>query len=214
MDFKKSSISTYLKEVYHSVFRYGKIPRDTEGQSFAVFNNLFLHIHSVKVTRHSLKPTYTFGLGVISAVLFLVLIFTGVWLMFYYIPSVEEAYNRMLDLRSSVEFGFLLRNLHKWSAEAMVVVVVLHMARVFFTGAYKPPREFNWVVGVLLLLLTIGLSYTGYILPWDQLAYWGAVIGATIASYVPVIGSTISQYLLGGETMGQDEYKAYLETLD
>lgn len=199
-----SVIFQFLNNIYRSVFRYGKLPRDAEGQSFTVFNNLFLHIHPVKVRKHSIKATYTFGLGVISVILFLVLVVTGVMLMFYYVPSTREAYNRMLDLRSSVEFGFLLRNMHKWAAEAMVVVVILHMARVFFTGAYKPPREFNWVIGVILLMLTIGMSYTGYIMPWDQLAYWGATIGATIASYVPVIGDSLSRYMLGGETMGQE----------
>jgi cytochrome b-561 len=197
-----ATVMQFLNNIYRSIFRYGKVPRDAEGQSFAVFNNLFLHIHSVKVRKHSIKPTYTFGLGVISVILFVVLVVTGIMLMFYYVPSTKEAYNRILDLRSSVEFGFLLRNMHKWAAEAMVVVVVLHMARVFFTGAYKPPREFNWGVGVILFLITIGLSYTGYVLPWDQLAFWGATIGAQIAGYVPVIGDSISQYLLGGETMG------------
>lgn len=198
----KEGIFQFVNRIYRSIFRYGKVPKDAEGQSYAVFNNLFLHIHSVKVRKHSIRFTYTFGLGVISVILFAVLVVTGVMLMFYYVPSTKEAYARMLDLRSSVEFGFLLRNMHKWAAEAMVVVVVLHMARVFFTGAYKPPREFNWVIGVFLLLLTIGLSYTGYILPWDQLAFWGATIGAQIATYVPFIGDSIAQYLLGGETMG------------
>ncbi len=204
MDLKISAVKTYLNDVFRSIFRYGKMPRDAEGQSFAVFNNLFLHIHPVKVTRHSLKPTYTFGLGLISAVLFLVLIFTGVWLMFYYIPTVDEAYNRMLDLRSSTNFGFVLRNVHKWAAEAMVVFVILHMARVFFTGAYKPPREFNWVVGVFLLLLTFGLSFTGYLLPWDQLAFWAITVGTSIAGYVPVMGEDIRSFLLGGDIVGQE----------
>ncbi|MCP4402756.1 MAG: DUF4405 domain-containing protein [bacterium] len=190
--------------IYRAVFRYGKIPRDAEGQSFAVFNNLFLHIHSVKVRRHTLKASYTLGLGVICVILFFILSVTGVLLMFYYVPSTEQAYDRMLDLRSSVEFGFLLRNMHKWAAEAMVVVVVLHMARVFFTGAYKPPREFNWIVGVILLVLTIMLSFTGYILPWDQLGFWAATIGATIASYSPGIGEQLRQFILGGDTVGQE----------
>lgn len=198
------SIIQFVMNIYRAIFRYGKIPRDAEGQSYVVFNSLFLHIHSVKVRRHTLKTTYTFGLGLIALILFLILSVTGVLLMFYYVPSTEEAYNRMLDLRSSVEFGFLLRNMHKWAAEAMVVVVVLHMARVFFTGAYKPPREFNWVIGVILLVLTIVLSYTGYILPWDQLAFWGATIGATIAGYAPVIGEPMRQFILGGDTVGQE----------
>lgn len=190
--------------VHRSIFRYGKIPTDAEGQSYAVFNNLFLHIHAVKVRKHSIRATTTFGLGVISLILFLILGFTGIWLMFYYVPSTTEAYNRMLDLRSSVDFGHTLRNVHKWAAEAMVVVVALHMVRVFFTGAYKPPREFNWQVGVVLLLLTLGLSFTGYLLPWDQLAFWAITVGTAIAGYAPVLGEPTRQLLLGGDSVGQE----------
>jgi quinol-cytochrome oxidoreductase complex cytochrome b subunit len=199
-----SPVKRFVANLYRSLFRYGRVPEDAEGQSYAVFNNLFLHIHSVKVTKHSLKFTYTFGLGVIATVLFGILAFTGIWLMFYYFPSASEAYNRMLDLRSSVDFGFVLRNVHKWSAEAMVLVVILHMARVFFTGGYKPPREFNWVIGVLLLLLTLGLSFTGYLLPWDQLAFWAITVGTSIAGYAPVMGDPIRKFLLGGDVVGQE----------
>jgi quinol-cytochrome oxidoreductase complex cytochrome b subunit len=199
-----SPIRQFVINLYRSLFRYGRVPEDAEGQSYAVFNNLFLHIHSVKVTKHSLKFTYTFGLGVIATILFGILAFTGIWLMFYYFPSATEAYGRMLDLRSSVDFGFVLRNVHKWSAEAMVLVVVLHMARVFFTGGYKPPREFNWVIGVLLLLLTLGLSFTGYLLPWDQLAFWAITVGTSIAGYAPVMGEPMRHFLLGGQEVGQE----------
>ena len=200
----KQRIIDFIMIIHRSVFRYGKFPVDAEGQSYAVFNNLFLHIHSVKTQKRSLKITYTFGLGLISAALFAILTFSGIMLMFYYIPSTEEAYNRMLDLRASVDFGFVLRNVHKWSAEAMVVFVTLHMARVFFTGAYKPPREFNWVVGVLLLIITLLLSFTGYLLPWDQLAFWAITVGSSIAGYAPFVGDSIKQFMLGGDTVGQE----------
>ncbi len=199
-----SGLKAFGRNIYRSIFRGGRVPDDPEGQSFAVFNNVFLHIHSVKVRKHSLKATYTFGLGLISLFLFMVLVFSGVWLMFYYFPSEKEAYNRMLDLRSSVDFGFVLRNVHKWAAEGMVLVVILHMARVFFTGAYKPPREFNWVIGVFLLLLTLGLSFTGYLLPWDQLAFWAITVGTAIAGYAPVVGEPTRLFLLGGDTVGQE----------
>jgi len=197
-------LKAWLQAIHRSIFRYGRMPTDAEGQSYAVFNNLFLHIHPVKVRKHSIKATFTWGLGVISLILFLVLAFTGIWLMFYYFPSEKEAYNRMLDLRSSVDFGFVLRNVHKWAAEAMVLFVILHMARVFFTGAYKPPREFNWQIGVVLMLLTFGLSFTGYLLPWDQLAFWAVTVGTAIAGYAPVLGEPIRQMLLGGTTVGQE----------
>lgn len=198
------TLTTFVRNVYRSVFRYGKMPQDAEGQSFAVFNSLFLHIHPVKVQKRTLKFTTTLGLGLIATVLFATLTFTGIWLMFYYFPSATEAYNRMLDLRSAVDFGFVLRNVHKWAAELMVLIVVLHMARVFFTGAYKPPREFNWVIGVVLLLLTLGLSFTGYLLPWDQLAFWAITVGTSIAGYAPVLGQPIREFLLGGDTVGQE----------
>jgi quinol-cytochrome oxidoreductase complex cytochrome b subunit len=197
-------LTGFFYTIYRSIFRYGKLPQDAEGQSYSVFNNLFLHLHPVKVRKHSIKATYTFGLGLIALFLFIILAFTGIWLMFYYFPSEAEAYNRMLDLRSSVDFGFVLRNLHKWSAEAMVLVVVLHMARVFLTGAYKPPREFNWVIGVILLLLTLGLSFTGYLLPWDQLAFWAVTVGTSIAGYAPIVGEPIRQLLLGSDSVGQE----------
>lgn len=198
------AVKTFVRNVYRSVFRYGRMPQDAEGQSYAVFNNLFLHIHSVKVSKHSLRFRYTLGLGLITTALFASLTFTGVWLMFYYFPSATEAYNRMLDLRSSVDFGFVLRNVHKWAAELMVFFVVLHMARVFFTGGYKPPREFNWVVGVLLLLLTLGMSFTGYLLPWDQLAFWAITVGTSIAGYAPILGEPIRKFLLGSDAVGQE----------
>jgi quinol-cytochrome oxidoreductase complex cytochrome b subunit len=197
-------LKAFGRNAHRSIFRYGKVPVDAEGQSYAVFNNLFLHIHPVKVRRHSIRVTYTYGLGAISLILFLILCFTGIWLMFYYVPSTKEAYNRMLDLRSSVDFGYTLRNVHKWAAEAMVVFVILHMARVFFTGAYKPPREFNWQIGVVLLLLTFGLSFTGYLLPWDQLAFWAITVGTAIAGYAPVLGEPTRQMLLGGDSVGQE----------
>lgn len=201
---KENFISGILKSVKDSIFRYGKIPVDQEGRSYAVFNNIFLHIHSVKVRKHSLRATYTFGLGLISAILFGVLCFTGIMLMFYYVPSTADAYGRIVDLRSSVNYGFVLRNMHKWAAEGMVFFVFLHMCRVFFTGGYKKPREFNWVIGVVLLLLTLGLSFTGYLLPWDQLAFWAITVGTSIMGYVPVIGEKLRFFLLGGDTVGQE----------
>ena len=120
-----------------------------------------------------------------SLFLFLILVVTGILLMFYYVPSTTQAYDRMLDLRGTVAFGIFLRNMHRWSAHGMVAMVFLHMCRVFLTGAYKKPREFNWVLGVVLLLVTLFLSFTGYLLPWDQLAFWAITVGTSIAGYAP-----------------------------
>ena len=132
------------------------------------------------------------------------LVWTGVLLMFYYVPSVERAYPTMKEIQLSVPMGQFTRNMHRWAAHAMVLVVILHMARVFYTGAYKPPREFNWVIGVVLLLLTLGASFTGYLLPWDQLAYWAITVGTNIAGYAPVAGPEMRQMLLGGTEVGQN----------
>lgn len=189
--------------IWHSVFR-NPLPSSDLGRASTSFTNFFLHIHPVKVHRHSLKTTYTFGLGLISTFLFLILTVTGVLLMFYYVPSTTQAYDRMLDLRGTVAFGIFLRNMHRWAAHAMVAVVFLHMCRVFLTGAYKPPREFNWVIGVFLLLVTLFLSFTGYLLPWDQLAFWAITVGTSIASYAPGFGKEIRFLLLGDSTVGQE----------
>jgi quinol-cytochrome oxidoreductase complex cytochrome b subunit len=142
-------------------------------------------------------------LGVLSALAFVALSITGLLLMFYYTPAVEHAYGDILRLQTQVPFGQLLRNMHRWGAHLMVIVVVLHMARVFYTGAYKPPRQFNWVVGVFLLLLTFGASFTGYLLPWDQLAFWAITVGTSVAGYAPVGGDVVKTFLLGGAEIGQ-----------
>src|SRR6266496_336420 len=189
--------------IWRSIFR-NPLPSSDYGRSSTSFTNFFLHIHPVKVHRHSLKPSYTMGLGLMATFLFLILVVTGILLMFYYVPSSTQAYDRMLDLRGTVAFGIFLRNMHRWSAHAMVAVVFLHMCRVFLTGAYKPPREFNWVLGVLLFLGTLFLCFTGYLLPWDQLAFWAITVGTSIAGYAPVFGKEIKFLLLGDTTVGQE----------
>lgn len=198
-----SSLKNFPQNVWHSVFRH-PLPASDLGRASTSFSNFFLHIHPVKVSRHTLKPWYTLGLGLISFFLFVILIFTGVLLMFYYVPSTEQAYDRMLDLRGSVAFGTFLRNMHRWSAHGMVAAVFLHMCRVFFTGSYQKPREFNWVVGILLFLLTLFASFTGYLLPWDQLAFWAITVGTSIAGYAPVVGEQARYLLLGDTMVGQE----------
>ncbi len=189
--------------VWRSFFRHGW-PDNPLDRSLVMTTNLFFHLHPVKVNRKSLKATYSFGLGVISAIAFLELAITGLLLMFYYAPTVERAYTYIITLQTMVPFGQLLRNLHRWGAHLMVLVVVLHMVRVFYTGAYKPPREFNWMVGVALLILTLGASFTGYLLPWDQLAFWAITVGTSVAAYEPTLGSTVKSFLLGGPEVGQE----------
>ncbi len=183
-------------EVWKSIFRPGSIFRkgykDTQrDRALAMMNNVLYHLHPVKIKRHGLKLTYTFCLGGLSFFLFVLLTITGIFLMFFYRPAADLggalAYKDMEAIRSGVYFGDLVRNIHRWAAHLMVFSVSLHMARVFYTGAYKPPREFNWVVGVILLFLTLGLSFTGYLLPWDQLSVWAVTVGTNLAGYSPLI---------------------------
>jgi len=188
---------------YRSVFR-SNYPATARQQLAAVVNNLILHVHPTRVYSRSIEPQTTFGLGLICLYLFIIEWITGIFLMFYYEPSTGAAYGRILDLNYTIMFGRVMRNLHRWAAEAMVVGVALHMCRVFYTGAYKPPREFNWVLGVVLLVLTLALSFTGYLLPWDQLSFWAVTVGTNIVSYAPVLGPKLRFVLLGGDTVGSD----------
>ena len=189
--------------IWRSLFRHG-YPDSRKNQSLAVFTNVFLHLHPVKVRRHALAIPYTWCMGGLSFFLFLVLTVTGVYLMFFYVPSATLAYSNILDIQSQVTFGLITRNVHRWGAHLMVFFVFLHMMRVFYHGAYKPPREFNWVVGVVLLFLTIMLSFTGYLLPWDQIAFWAITIGTNFGSYFPIVNTPANRILLGGVEVGQN----------
>ena len=162
--------------------RLGRLPESEREESQATFHNLFLHIHSVRVHVRTLSPALTLGLGLITSSSIVILTITGVLLMVYYKPSTELAYESVKDIHFVVSTGRFIRNLHRWSAHLMVIGVFLHMARVFFTSSYKKPREFNWLIGLALLVVTLGLSFTGYLLPWDQLAYWAITIGSNIAN--------------------------------
>ncbi len=168
------------REFRESLIRHGR-PTSDRAASQAVFTNLFLHIMPTRMHWYSLRIRATLGLGVISLALFFLLIATGIPLMIYYKPSVDQAYDSMKEIQYIVPTGRFVRNVHRWAAHGMVLCVMLHMARAFYTSAYKAPRQFNWVVGMILFVLTLALSFTGYLLPWDQLAYWAVTIGSEIA---------------------------------
>jgi quinol-cytochrome oxidoreductase complex cytochrome b subunit len=188
-------------ELYGSLVRHPKA--DTpRGRAMTSFHNFFLHVYPVKVPRKVLSARSTLRLGFIATVLFTILFVSGTYLMFFYHPVVPTAYFDMHNLSTTVAFGQFVRNIHRWSAHLMVLVVVIHMMRVFYSGAYKRPRQFNWLVGIALLLLTLGLSFTGYLLPWDQLAFWAITVGTNIAGYVPLLGDHARQILLGGPDVG------------
>ena len=188
--------------VWESIFRQS-YPNTDENRALVILNSFFLHIHPVKVKKHSLKISYTWGLGVVSAILFLILVVTGAWLMFFYVPSIERAYADMQSLETTVTFGILMRSVHRWAAHLMVVTVFLHLCRVFYTGGYKHPREFNWVIGVLLWVTTLLLSFTGYLLPWDQLSYWAITVSTNIVGAFPLIGDKLRLLMLGDAEAGQ-----------
>lgn len=198
-----------------SVMRHGA-PTSDRARSQAIFSNFFLHIHATRVHPRSLRLTTTWALGISLLSQFIILTVTGVLLMVYYKPSVELAYDSIKDLHYVVPTGRFIRNIHRWASHMMVVFVIFHMARVFYTAAYKAPREFNWVLGMVLFVLTLMFSFTGYLLPWDQLAYWAITIGANIAASpnelamalgLPkafYVGDIQKELLLGASTVGAE----------
>jgi cytochrome b-561 len=175
----------------------------------AVVSNFLLHWFPAKSYKPSLDWSYSFWLGTVSAALLLLTILSGLPLLFLYIPSVERAYASVKDIEYVITFGFWIRAVHRISAHLMVAAVFLHLLRVFVTGAYKngtgrgQKREQNWVIGVVMFLATLFLSFTGYLLPWDQLAFWAVTVGTNIASSIPGIGPTVRELLIGGRTIEQ-----------
>lgn len=191
-----------LANVYASVFRVGW-PRDERAALKAMVSSIVLHVHAPKVRPATLRFRATWAMGLVSMVLLLMLTGTGVYLMFYYIPHPDVAFRSMKDLAFVVPFGKVTRNLHRWAAHAMVAIVTVHMLRVFLTGGYKPPREANWVAGVFLWVLTLALSFTGYLLPWDQLAFWAVTVGTNMIGSVPVFGDSMRELVLGDGSVGE-----------
>jgi len=161
----------------------------------------FAKIMSARVLESQLGFRKTWYLGALTLGSFAMQVGTGLLLMLYYHPSIPQGYADMKDLEFVVSSGTLLRSLHRWSAHAMVFLVFVHIAKVFYRAAYRAPRELNWVLGVCLLILTLALSYTGYLLPWDQLSYWGTTVGANIISSVPWLGPKLRFYMLGGHSV-------------
>jgi quinol-cytochrome oxidoreductase complex cytochrome b subunit len=175
-----------------------EMPSDDRGRMRMVVDSLILHLHPTKVPDRTLNWTYSWGLGGLATVLMTILALTGVILLNNYTPSAPQAYLDILNINSNIWFGELVRNLHHWSANLLIVVAVLHLMRVFLTGSYRPPRELNWLIGVAMLLLVIGANFTGYLLPWDQLAFWAITVGTSIISYIPLIGNWLTRLVLGG----------------
>ena len=216
LGFKAMQQAVVESQIWKSIFRHG-YAQNRRNRMLFITNNVFYHILPTKISRYGMRVRFHWGAGIITTYLFMVLTLTGVLLMFYYTPTVPEAYTSIKDLQFVVPFGNLLRNMHRYAAHAMVFMVMVHMARTFYTGSYKPPREFNWGVGVILLVLTFLLSFSGYLLPWDQLAIWAVTVGANMARATPLVGheGPFGEWLgmqinnderfalLGGTTVGQ-----------
>jgi quinol-cytochrome oxidoreductase complex cytochrome b subunit len=186
------------QDLRRSVQRVPNVDRP-RNRVLRISQTVWLHLHPVKVPRHAVRVRYTLGAGGISFLLYLITVVTGLILMLYYRPTVEHAYEDMKYLDFDVPFGMFNRNMHRWAAHAMVIVVWLHMLRVFLTGSYKPPRQFNWFIGVWLLVLTMLLSFTGYLLPWDQLSMWAVTVGTNMAGAAHM---DLRAALIGGGTIG------------
>lgn len=167
-------------------------------------NNLVMHLHPARVPAAALDFKYTWGLGGISTVLVVLLGLSGLLLMFRYDARVDHAYLSIQALETQIQFGSLIRAIHHWSANLLVITTALHLLRVFFTGSYKQGRAANWIIGLVLFLLALISNFTGYLLPWDQLAYWAITVSTNLMSYIPLIGFELRNFFLGGPQVGQN----------
>lgn len=156
-------------------------------------------IYKAVLDRKVPKVNWWYTLGSASLFLALMQAATGIFLSMYYVPTPEEAYNSIQYIMNDVAFGWLIRGIHHWGATLMVITVFLHMLRVFFYGAYKYPRELTWLTGVILLLVTLGFGFTGYLLPWNQRSYWATAVGTSIVGTVPLVGDFLMRVVRGGE---------------
>ncbi len=174
---------------------------DSQEQKFGL-KSLILHLHPPRVPEAVLKFTHTWGLGGMAALLIAVQFLTGLLLRFVYAPFPGKAYDSILVLQNEVLFGQFIRNIHHWSAIFLLAITFLHLLRVFFTGAFHPPRQFNWIIGCGLLFIVVAANFTGYLLPWDQLAYWAITVSTGMLEYLPLFGAELREAVLGGTEVG------------
>lgn len=165
--------------------------------------NFFDHLHVGQVRRRVLHPLTTCGFGIAALTCLGTLFVTGFTLFLYYVPDQAQAYERILHISTTLRFGSLIRNLHYLSANALLILAVLHLSRIFLMGSYKQ-RRLNWIYGLILLVLVLFANFTGYLLPWDQISYWAVKVGASLAGYFPILGPTLQSFLLGGHEVGQE----------
>ena len=198
----KSGPLNLFQRIWYSIFPDTYKAQSQGSRYRGWLNTLVLHFRPKVVHERTLRFTLTWGLGGMAVVLVVLLFATGMMLKFVYQPVPDRAYESILHLQNDVFFGQLIRNIHHWSANVLLVVVLLHFLRVFFTGAFHPPRQFNWIIGLSMFVLISGSNFTGYLLPWDQLAFWAVTICTAMLEYIPVIGGGLKQIILGGTDMG------------
>jgi quinol-cytochrome oxidoreductase complex cytochrome b subunit len=191
-----------VARIWRSVFRGPVLPANDRERKWIVFNTLFLHLRPIRVPAATIRYTHTFGLGGMSLVLISLLMGTGALLMLAYEPVPLGAHESIRSLEAEVLFGRLVRSVHYWSANLVVVVALLHLVRVFATGAFRGPRQFNWIVGLSLLACVLTSSFTGYLLPWDQRSYWAVTIVTGMFDYVPALGEWLQRVVRGGAEVG------------
>jgi len=190
------------QRVWGSIFRGPVVPRTDRERKWVVFNTLVLHLRPLRVPEKTIRYTHTFGLGGMSLVLVLLLMGSGILMMFAYEPSPERAYDSIVGMQEQVLFGKLVRGVHHWSANLLVLVTLFHMLRVFLTGGFHGPRQFNWVIGLGLAFAILVSNFTGYLLPWDQLSYWAVTICTGMVGYVPGLGEWLQRVIRGGAEIG------------
>ena len=196
---KKKNIFIRLKD---SIYKGSVNPNDENQRLRLIFKSLVLHLHPPTIDERVIKFSHTFGLGGMAVVLICLQFITGLLLRFFYEPFPGRAYDSIIYLQNNVLFGQLLRNIHYWSAVFLVIIIILHLLRVFFTGAFHGKRQFNWVLGILLLIVIILSNFTGYLLPWDQLSYWAVTVSTSMLEYIPFIGIILREMLIGGSEIG------------
>jgi len=192
----------FFRQIVRSIFPYPLIPKSKQERRRYLLKNLILHFRPSTVPEKTLKFSLTWGLGGMAAVLIFLQLGTGLLLKFVYVPTPLDAYQSILELNNAVMFGQLIRNIHHWCANFLVLIVFLHMLRVFFTGAFHPPRQFTWIIGLGLFGLVLTANFTGYLLPYDQLAYWAVTVSTGMLRYIPVLGSKLQEIIRGGTEIG------------
>ena len=200
----------FFHQIFRSIFPHPLIPKSDQERRRYLLKNLILHFRPLTVPEKTLKFSLTFGLGGMAALLIILQFGTGLLLKFVYKPIPVAAYTSILVLQNEVMFGQLIRNIHHWCANFLVLIAFLHMLRVFFTGAFHPPRQFSWIIGLGLFGLVLTANFTGYLLPYDQLAYWAVTVSTGMLEYIPFVGNQLQEIIQGGNEIGPATLSIFL----